>query len=98
MLAQAAQDADPRRTPQRGGGVETANIKPFTHDNAGAEEADTRDDLRGHAAGAGRIGGHGAENKDRRAGRHQRIGAQAGHTLAPLALGANHRAQAHCQQ
>jgi len=37
-------------------------------------------------------------NKDRRAGRYQRIGAQAGHTLAPLALGANHCAQAHCQQ
>ncbi len=74
-LSQAAEYADPGRTPQRGGGIEAADVHAIAHNHPCPKKADTGDDLRCNTPRAVRRGRHRAENKHRRAGGHQGIGA-----------------------
>ncbi len=68
---EAAEYADPGRTPQRGGGIEAADVHAIAHNHPCPKKADTGDDLRCNTPRAVRRGRHRAENKHRRAGGHR---------------------------
>jgi hypothetical protein len=89
-MAAACQEPDRSRTPQRCRGVEARHLKSLAKDDAGAEEADPRDDLRSHPRRTCLVRKQALEHdKARRADRNQRIGSQSRHPLAPLSFEAD---------
>jgi hypothetical protein len=96
MRAGARQHADRGRAPEGRGGVEAADVEAFAEDDAGAEEADARDDLSGHAGRAYLVGEDAGEHHEARGpDGDERVGAQAREALAPLALGPDQAAEDH---
>ena len=95
QIARSGEDADRRGAPQRGRGIEPAHAHAFAEDQAGAEKADARYDLRGDTGRARLLRHDGLKHDEaRRAQGHQRVRAQAGKAVAPLTLEADERAEA----
>ena len=97
LAAEAAGDADGGRHPDAGGGGQALHVvlRPVLDDRAGAEEADAGDDALDDPA---HVADHHAallrhEHEERRADRHQHVGAQAGRLAAPFPLVAERAAE-----
>ena len=91
QVSGGGQHTDRRRAPQRGGGVEAANVDALAQDHSTAQKPDTGHHIRGDSGGAGVLGGGGVQHEQGRARGDQRIGPQASPTCPPLPLESDQR-------
>jgi hypothetical protein len=96
-IAGAGQDADRGGAPQRRRSIEAANIQAVAEDNACPQKANAREYLRGDP-GRARLSREERreDNEARGPERHQRVRAQTGQPIAPLALEPHDRPKCDC--
>ena len=76
-----------------GGGIQAADVQPIAEDHASTEETDARGNLGGNPHRTRFMVTHGCDQAEHgSADRHEHVGAQARHLVAPLPLDANDRA------